>query len=70
MVTVLLVGVGELLVVTTVRSISIGWLGGLPGIFGRGKVDSTGVENFLRWVFGCIPPWAATVFEKVSVTIC
>ena len=67
-VTVLLVGVEKLLVVTAVRSISIGWLGGLPGIAGRGKVESTGVENFLRWVVGCIPSWTATVFEKVSVT--
>ena len=53
-VTVLLVGVGKLLVVTAVKSISIGWLGGLPGIAGRGKVESTGVENFLCWVVGCI----------------
>ena len=55
MVTVLLVGVEKLLVVTAVRSISIGWLGGLPGIVGRGKVESTGVENFLWWVVGCMP---------------
>ena len=70
MVTVLLVGVGELLGVTKDSLVSIVLLDGLPGMFGRGKAEAMGVENFLPWGTGCMPLWAATVFEKVSVTIC
>ena len=61
------VGDGELVGVVKSSSISIVWLFGLPGITGRGKVEAMGVENFLPWGTGCIPLWAATVFEKVAV---
>jgi hypothetical protein len=61
------VGVGGKLEVPIGSSICIAWLGGLPGIVGKGVLDKRG-EKFLTWGTGDIPSWAATVLEKVLVT--